>query len=390
MKVRGIVSPMREQIAGKSKNSPSPSPSPSYKRIASQRGFTIVELLVVIVVIAILAAISIVAYTGIQNRARESAIASKEAQVKKKLEVYKVENDAYPTDQDAFDTLISQTPTDQYYTTYTSAPPHDTYSISTAGGSGSVALTCPTGFIVVPGNSHYGTSDFCVMKYEAKNVGGTATSQATDNPWVSISQTSAITTAQGACSGCKLITEAEWMTIAMNAISVPSNWVSGTVGSGTMYRGHSDNNPANALAASANDSDGYTGTGQSSGEQRRTLTLTNGEVIWDFAGNVYEWTDATITGGQPGLSGESAYAWKDYNAGSLQWNSLPSNSRPTGTLYPRSQGVGGLYSNAAESGARAFLRGGSWNGGGSAGVLAVNLSTSPSNTNTPIGFRVSR
>lgn len=390
MKVRGIVSPMREQIAGKSKNSPSPSPSPSYKRIASQRGFTIVELLVVIVVIAILAAISIVAYTGIQNRARESAIASKEAQVKKKLEVYKVENDAYPTDQDAFDTLISQTPTDQYYTTYTSAPPHDTYSISTAGGSGSVALTCPTGFIVVPGNSHYGTSDFCVMKYEAKNVGGTATSQATDNPWVSISQTSAITTAQGACSGCKLITEAEWMTIAMNAISVPSNWVSGTVGSGTMYRGHSDNNPANALAASANDSDGYTGTGQSSGEQRRTLTLTNGEVIWDFAGNVYEWTDATITGGQPGLSGESAYAWKDYNAGSLQWNSLPSNSRPTGTLYPRSQGVGGLYSNAAESGARAFLRGGTWYVGSIAGVLALSLNYSPSGTGTHIGFRVSR
>lgn len=37
-------------------------------------GFTIVELLIVIVVIAILAAISIVAYTGIQNRANDSAV----------------------------------------------------------------------------------------------------------------------------------------------------------------------------------------------------------------------------------------------------------------------------------------------------------------------------
>jgi prepilin-type N-terminal cleavage/methylation domain-containing protein len=36
--------------------------------------FTIIELLIVIVVIAILAALSIVTYTGIQNRARETAV----------------------------------------------------------------------------------------------------------------------------------------------------------------------------------------------------------------------------------------------------------------------------------------------------------------------------
>lgn len=40
------------------------------------RGFTIVELLIVIVVIAILAAISVVAYNGIQHRAKVSAVAS--------------------------------------------------------------------------------------------------------------------------------------------------------------------------------------------------------------------------------------------------------------------------------------------------------------------------
>jgi len=40
--------------------------------ISSRRGFTIVELLIVIVVIAILAAISVVAYNGIQARARDA------------------------------------------------------------------------------------------------------------------------------------------------------------------------------------------------------------------------------------------------------------------------------------------------------------------------------
>ena len=53
--------------------------------------FTIVELLIVIVVIAILAAISIVAYTGIQDRAVESSIKSDLANFKKKMELAKVD-----------------------------------------------------------------------------------------------------------------------------------------------------------------------------------------------------------------------------------------------------------------------------------------------------------
>lgn len=42
----------------------------------NKNGFTIVELLIVIVVIAILAAIAIVAYMGVQERARTSAVSS--------------------------------------------------------------------------------------------------------------------------------------------------------------------------------------------------------------------------------------------------------------------------------------------------------------------------
>jgi prepilin-type N-terminal cleavage/methylation domain-containing protein len=62
----------------------------------TKSGFTIVELLIVIVVIAILATITVVAYNGIQQRARASAAASALNQAAKKLAIYSLENSTYP------------------------------------------------------------------------------------------------------------------------------------------------------------------------------------------------------------------------------------------------------------------------------------------------------
>lgn len=59
-------------------------------------GFTIVELLIVIVVIGILAAITVVAYNGVSIRAIESEKASKFSTIRKSLENYKTLNGAYP------------------------------------------------------------------------------------------------------------------------------------------------------------------------------------------------------------------------------------------------------------------------------------------------------
>lgn len=58
----------------------------------SKSGFTIVELLIVIVVIAILAAISIVAFNGVQKRARESAAVTSLQQAAHKIGVWRVDN----------------------------------------------------------------------------------------------------------------------------------------------------------------------------------------------------------------------------------------------------------------------------------------------------------
>ena len=58
----------------------------------SSKAFTLVELLIVIVVIAILAAISIVAYNGIQERARVASVSSALTQAIKKIKLWQVDN----------------------------------------------------------------------------------------------------------------------------------------------------------------------------------------------------------------------------------------------------------------------------------------------------------
>jgi prepilin-type N-terminal cleavage/methylation domain-containing protein len=61
-----------------------------------QTGFTIVELLIVIVVIGILAAITIVAYNGIQQRARNAQVIAGVDTYYKALRSYHAVNSAYP------------------------------------------------------------------------------------------------------------------------------------------------------------------------------------------------------------------------------------------------------------------------------------------------------
>ena len=58
----------------------------------NSRGFTIVELLIVIVVIAILATITVVAYNGIQSRAQDTKRAQDISNIKKALQAYEAVN----------------------------------------------------------------------------------------------------------------------------------------------------------------------------------------------------------------------------------------------------------------------------------------------------------
>lgn len=248
---------------------------------------------------------------------------------------------------------------------------------------------CPTNFITVPGDTEYGTEPFCVMKYEAKNVDGKAISQAAGIPWGSRRQSQAITESNNACVGCQLMTEAQWMTIAKNIALVPLNWTTGVVGLGQIYSG---NSIPSGLPKSA-DSGDNTGTAQ------RTLKLSNGETIWDFAGNVGEWTTGTIAGNkQPGLlddyvsdsSGATPGDAKEWNT-DIILNDLPASSFvPSFALdWDSTQGIGQLRSNynSVDTTTYSFSRGGS-----SADIAGIYYLDILKNTtsNPGHGFRVTK
>lgn len=61
-------------------------------------GFTIVELLVVIVVIGVLATITVVSYTGISAKAKEAAVVSDLTNTTKQFKIFQIENSNYPAD----------------------------------------------------------------------------------------------------------------------------------------------------------------------------------------------------------------------------------------------------------------------------------------------------
>ena len=277
----------------------------------------------------------------------------------------------------------------------------------------------PAGWIKVPGNSTFGTSDFYVMKYEAKcaDTGGNllttptestyqtyhngttpctsansryVTTAPTGYPITRIAQSTAgaMNDAIEYCQsiGAHLITNNEWQTIAWNAQNVSSNWSGGSVGSGNMGRGNS--NGSAAQIASADDSNSTYLTGYADFTHRRAHVLSNGQTIWDLAGNVYEWTNDTITGtNKPvGIAG----SWVQWSAVSNYGTMTQAAAGPLNSLWTSTQGVGQYYQGNADANPYAFLRGGYWGNGARAGVGTLILFGGPADTNSYFGFRCAR
>ena len=441
------------------------------RNIRANKGFTLLEILLVIAAIGILAAIVLVAINPnrqiaqVRNAQRRSDINT----IYKALEQYLIDNKDYPegitgtpkaicnntVTPDCVDlevlvpTYLAEIPTDPSGGVYEVYINSENNRIAVESKDAELNqgivinpiaaqinnITCPNNYILVPGSSLYGTTDFCVMKYEAKavetsdptvglttpttgfntianNITPTTSainppravaSVASGYPIANISQTTAIDYCanQNTVSGASLITNAEWMTIARNIEGQSSNWYNpnptpvNQVGNGGLWRGHSDSSPNNALEASTNDNLGYIGTENdinNGWQEKRTHTLSNGEVIWDLSGNLWEWTNDIISesnspsGGIQGLNTTQFTSITSY--GDLSYDLV----RPSDPSWNSSQNMGSLlsYGNSNSITNYAIERGSDWSPGGATaypGIFGMAIWRTISSTSYAVGFR---
>jgi hypothetical protein len=206
---------------------------------------------------------------------------------------------------------------------------------SAIGDDDDTAEQPPENFLLVTADPSVGTTeDFYVARYEMKIVGRddgnveydeayVAQSRPSGIPWQWVNQVQAKAECEALGAGFALLTNEEWMTIARSIEANPLNWSDNqTHPSGEtdaqLNHGHTcrvgtlgvqcrmDQFPhsGEGLAASIDDSEGCYGYFPVSGETeapaldangwnayRRTFYLADGQVIWDFAGNVWEWVD---------------------------------------------------------------------------------------------------
>ena len=244
-------------------------------------------------------------------------------------------------------------------------------------------------------------------------------------PIAYLSQTTAQSYCEALGEGYHLISDEEWMTIAEDTAWQSENWCGyygtdcdhtpGTV-SYYLAAGHNDNRPSEAQDATTTDSlacyatvtedTNTTCTTTGSVTQKRTHTLSNGEVIWDIAGNAWEWTDNYIvqeagsyhTDGEMPLNSTAATTtnWYEYTV-VTNYKSV-NYIKPFRSDWSSTQRIGKIYLdyNGAyttgddQSDYHAFLRGGGWSDTSYAGVFTLYLDFSPSTTYCNIGFRCAR
>jgi prepilin-type N-terminal cleavage/methylation domain-containing protein len=415
-------------------------------KMITRRGYTLLEVLLAIAILAILFSITLIAINPFRQfaQARNSTRQADLQSIDESLTRYLADNGVFPTE---ITTVLTETQicaggasasscTSNGYVdlesilvpNYLDSIPQDPNV--TGDGSGyflafvdedvylradeteilaediaigqppATTLVCPAGYILIPGDPTYNTNDFCVMKYEAKDSGDgqTAASVAAGLPWVDIPyvRADAGITTPAACqnAGAELMSNAEWMTIARNLEQVDANWTGGSVGNEMLYRGHSEATPAVLLAADSNDTNGTFGLtgspntpGFSQDYRRRTMELSTGDIIWDFAGNAREGLDTRIDG-EDKPAGD-ALNWVDWNDVLNYGSFLPQNLAPSNLSWDIvNQGVGAYFEGDTVNDREYYIyRGGYWSDFERSGIYYAAMDYQTINYGDTVGFR---
>lgn len=109
------------------------------QKIKDQKGFTIVELLIVIVIIGVLASIVVVAYNGITSRAKDSSDKTVASQIAKVAQAYQADNGSYPISNNTLSSTTSASlPAGVNLTQVTTAPTFTTTAAFTSWADNTV------------------------------------------------------------------------------------------------------------------------------------------------------------------------------------------------------------------------------------------------------------
>lgn len=264
---------------------------------------------------------------------------------------------------------------------------------------------CPKNYFEVPVNTDVGTSKFCVMRFEAKDLNGATYSSHQGSPIVNIPRdgtNGAITRCNSISQYHSLISNIQWQAIAHHVASDSYNQWDYATGGTAIPIGHSDNNPSSPQPASDSNGrgnecintgnndvvnnlesvpppDGNCDLGLSAEPQARYFDRDRTD-LWDLAGNAAEWVadDYTHTGSQSVDNYASQFAptsnifapledYTSYNSG----------------IYG---GLGYLKVNAL-AGTYGIARGGSYLDGDKSGVFAADATLDPSQGHPHVGFR---
>ena len=116
-----------------------------YNRIyRKDKGFTLVELMVVIIILAVLTGIAIPSYLALRNRARIQAARSEMQNIATAIAVYEADHETWPANLAALEAAAIDT-TDPYMADVPAVDPWGVNAYGYAVADGSYTLTCTAG-----------------------------------------------------------------------------------------------------------------------------------------------------------------------------------------------------------------------------------------------------